>query len=322
MKKNLLFFSLFFLFQMSAIAQNSVKVKIHHKLGTNSFAFEEATTNNMGEDFQLTRLQYYISEIAIIHDQGTETYIQNTWLLADAGEATEVDLGIHDIDEIEGVSFSVGVGNHFNHSDPSLYPEDHPLAPKMPSMHWGWTSGYRFVALEGKGGSNLDQTIEIHALGDANYFRQTILYPVTPQDNEMVVHIDADYTRAIEDISIEAGLINHGSFNTAQKTLENFRDFVFSPTEEITSVQTIDEQQDFIVFPNPSTVGQSTIKLVTPTNDRYEVRVMDILGKTIRTISNLTGKEVVNLNLNQKGLFFVHLTQAGKTIATKKLLVQ
>ncbi len=322
MKKSLLFFSLLFLFQMGTIAQNTVKLKIHHKLATNSFAFEEATANNMSEDFQLTRLQYYLSEIAIVHDQGTETYIQDTWLLANAGEATELDLGSHDIDAIEGISFSVGVGGHFNNSDPALYPEDHPLAPKMPSMHWGWTSGYRFAVLEGKAGSNLDQTLEIHALGAANYFRQTILYPVTPQDNEMLIHIDADYTRALENISIEAGLINHGSFSTAKQMLENFRDFVFSPTEEITSVKTLNEQQDFIVFPNPSAAGQTTIKLATPTNDRYEVRVMDILGKTITTVPNLTANEVVNLNLEQSGLFFVHLTKGGKTITTKKLIVQ
>ncbi|MBK7304311.1 MAG: hypothetical protein IPI90_13940 [Saprospiraceae bacterium] len=26
---------------------------------------------------------------------------------------------------------------------------DSPLAFQDPSMHWGWTSGYRFIALEG-----------------------------------------------------------------------------------------------------------------------------------------------------------------------------
>ena len=78
-----------------------------------------------------------------------ETAIPNKWVLVNASEATEVDLGSHDVTNVEAVHFHIGVDSSVNHSDPASYPMGHPLAPVFPSMHWGWAAGYRFVAIEG-----------------------------------------------------------------------------------------------------------------------------------------------------------------------------
>ena len=42
-------------------------------------------------------------------------------------------------------------------------------------MHWGWTSGYRFVCAEGTAGASFNQTFELHGLGNTNYALQTIV---------------------------------------------------------------------------------------------------------------------------------------------------
>ena len=71
-------------------------------------------------------------------------------------------LGSHDITTLESVRFGVGRSEH-NHLDPSAYPGDHPLAPQLPSMHWGWASRYfhRF-GMEGWAGEGFLK-LQIHA---------------------------------------------------------------------------------------------------------------------------------------------------------------
>lgn len=72
------------------------------------------------------------------------------------------------VNKVEAITFSVGVEQAYNHLDPASFPPDDPLAPQNPEMHWGWVSGYRFAAVEGEAGPNLDQHFEIHSIGDAN----------------------------------------------------------------------------------------------------------------------------------------------------------
>ncbi|MDG1148649.1 MAG: hypothetical protein P8N52_10125, partial [Crocinitomicaceae bacterium] len=70
------------------------------------------------------------------------------------------------------------------------YPAGHPLSFQTPSMHWGWTSGYKFLLCDGKGDSNGDNTpntiFQLHDLGDANY--KNIQLPVV--GTNYASHID------------------------------------------------------------------------------------------------------------------------------------
>ena len=65
-------------------AQTQVNFTINHKLGNSSFAMDAPAKNNMDHDFKYTRVQYYIAEITLTHDGGTETKIDDTYLLVDA----------------------------------------------------------------------------------------------------------------------------------------------------------------------------------------------------------------------------------------------
>jgi cytochrome c peroxidase len=46
--------------------------------------------------------------------------------------------------------FAIGVGPDANHGDPAKLPADHALHPVSSGMHWGWATGYIFLALEGR----------------------------------------------------------------------------------------------------------------------------------------------------------------------------
>ena len=57
-------------FLLNLNAQKTVYLKIKHKLGDSTFALDKASKNNLAKDFKITRVDYYISSISIIHDGG------------------------------------------------------------------------------------------------------------------------------------------------------------------------------------------------------------------------------------------------------------
>jgi hypothetical protein len=314
----------FLMLSFSVFAQNTLQLNINHKLGTDAFAMNAAAQNNMSDDFNVTRLEYYISEITITHDGGTETSISNVYALVNASNTTTVDLGSQTITSVEGVNFYIGVDANSNHLDPASYQMSHPLAPKNPSMHWGWTAGYRFIAMEGKGGSSLNQTFELHGLGDVNYFKAVIPFTTaaTAVNNEIILDIDADYTRVLENISVNSGLIVHGENGAAKTALENMRDYVFTQSSTVSSTLDFSEVSSFTVFPNPTIDGITKLIVTTSEEMTYQVMVTDIVGKQVAFFNEVRSNTTLELNLENTGLYFVSLMKEGQAVLTEKLMVQ
>ena len=320
MKKlySLLFF-ISVLFTGSLFAQTNVYLQINHKLGMNPFAFNTAASNNMGNGFNVTRLQYYMAEITLIHDGGTETPVSNHWILADAGVQVNDSLGSFTITNLEGVRFGIGVEQSYNHLDPSSYPMSHPLAPKAPSMHWGWNAGYRFVCLEGNAGNGLSQLFQIHALGDNYYYTDTVTTAGVTMGGDLYIVLDADYEMALKDIDVSSGPITHGDFGEAIPLLQNFTSEVFSEgTFTVDREDLIANELDMTVFPNPTT--QSARIHVSGNRTNAEIVITDLMGKTVQHQKVSTNGELVTGNLDS-GLYFVNLLQNGTKVATQKLIV-
>jgi hypothetical protein len=320
--KNLLLFAItLFLLNSSSFAQNDVVLNIKHKLGDADFTLDTELTNNLGHSFKLTRLQYYISEISVIHDGGTETPIEDKYVLVKNGSLpTIVELGNHDIVEVEAISFHIGVDSAHNHLDPATYPTSHPLAPQNPSMHWGWIGGYRFLALEGNCGSNFDQPVNIHSLGDQNYFKTQVDLSATAENNEIMINIEADYLRGVDDIALDAEMIVHGDYGEAVTALENFRDYVFSPASSTTSVSDFEYITSFEIFPNP-TFGITTLKINAEQASNFDVIISDILGKQVQMIRAVANNSNIDFEIKDAGLYFVTLVKDGQQVVTKKLMV-
>lgn len=322
MKKTLLFFSAFFSVLLFAQAQNSATLNIHHKLANSDFAFEEGAKNNMGHDFNVNRLEYYMSSFSFIHDGGQETALDNSFhVLVDASESTEIDMGEHEITELEAIRFFIGVHPDYNHADPSGYQFGHPLAPTSPSMHWGWAAGYRFLAMEGYGGSSFSQLYQLHGLGDDNYFMVEVPLNLTAENGELIIDLDGDYTRALEDISVNSGVIVHGEIAEAKLALENFRDYVFSPSGVVSSTIEFDEVTGFNVFPNPSN-GETVVSLMATKDFDYQVSVTNMLGQEVQFFDGVKGNTHLEVQLNEAGIYWVSLMKEGQSIIQKKLIVQ
>ncbi|MBK7335009.1 MAG: hypothetical protein IPJ00_02100 [Saprospirales bacterium] len=105
---------------------------MHQKLGEQPFALDQTATAPGEYAFQVTRMQYYISEIKLIHDGGQVTPVTDLYLLVSAEKDDQFDLGSFALENIEGIEFSIGVDEAHNHLDPALYSTHHPLALHNP----------------------------------------------------------------------------------------------------------------------------------------------------------------------------------------------
>lgn len=306
------------------IAQNNITLEIVHRLNEADFQLNQEAQNNLQHKFSVSRLQYYISEINITHDGGQNTAFDSIWVLVNASVATEVALGSENITNVESISFSIGVDPAHNHQDPSVWPSSHPLALHNPSMHWGWASGYRFVAMEGDAGDNLDQSYEIHALGDANYFETTVEAEGVMDNGSLVVTLYADYAQAIRDIDLTSGLIMHGETGEAKDLLENFRDYVFSaddPADTTTGVRNVAGNLNISVAPNPATDGTIHIQVNGNQLHSMNIEVFDISGK--RVYSNVVRSTTGNLEITglTRGVYFLNAVREGDAPVTKKISI-
>lgn len=302
--------------------QTEITLSIQHTQGTAAFELGKTSTNNLNHQYKTDRLEYYISEISLIHDNGTETQIEDLYLLVDASETTSVSLGNFDVTNLEKVQFHIGVDSINNHGDPTLYHGTHPLSPQAPSMHWGWTAGYRFVAFEGYSGTNLNQQFQIHSLGDINYFTTVVDAEVSASNGTLDIILDADYSKALQDIEMNSGLIVHSDNLQARQLLENFRDYVFSSTtltntsnEEVSSIQ-------FNIFPNPTTdLATISIAQESIAGNNLSLRVLDSKGAILIESLYNSQNERIDFSSFPSGNYVIQLMSELEIIKSQQVIV-
>lgn len=301
-------------------AQQDVYLQINHKLGTEPFSFQTEAENGMGHKFKTSRLEYYISGIKLTYDGGQDTLLSETYFLANAGSAFTNFLGNFNFTALEAISFAIGVEDPTNHEDPAQYNAQHPLAPKNPSMHWGWAGGYRFVAFEGVAGPSLNQTLEIHALGDANYKWNNITTAGTVVDGKLIIALNADYIQMLNGISINSGLINHSETGEAATLIDNFQASVFSEGEVAnTSVETVHAANSMVLFPNPVGAGNSFQLATLNLTEGMRMSIYSVDGKLIsnQPIQNFN----TSVTIASPGLYTVVVEDSKNTVLRNKIVV-
>ena len=256
---------------------------------------------------------YYISKVKIVHDKGKVTSLDNLYILVDASKPTSINLGDLTIDSVEKIQFSIGVNTPQNNQDPTAWPEDHALAPKSPSMHWGWSAGYRFMVMEGTTGDGLNKMFQIHGLGNINYFQTEVATSATKEGNVINIALDADYTKVLKNIPLWNGVISHGETDESVTALQNCRDYVFSPAGQALSKPSINHSNEFVVFPNPSN-GSFEVKSYVNWDC---VKIVNQLGQTV-----FQGNNNSQLNISNPGVYFLHFEKEGQFLGTKLISIQ
>jgi hypothetical protein len=306
-----------------ASAQTNVTIHMAQFLDGVPFAYNQPAQSETGYSFKVSRLEYYISEIKLIHDGGIITPVTDLYFLVDPAIHSTLELGSWPVTSLEKIQFSIGVDSAHNHLDPSLYPNGHPLAPQDPSMHWGWTSGYRFIAFEGFAGADsnsLNNNYQIHTIGDENY--RVVLLDVIgeTQVDSMAVHIEAEYAYLLYGIDASSGLISHSSMGASNEIAENTRS-VFRAAEP-TGIVEPEVEGSFLILPNPAR-DFITSQYNLPGYEHFTFTVYDLAGRMISLKKLNSSNTSFLLETNwQSGMYIARIESSGKLLAYEKLVIE
>lgn len=301
-------------------AQTDVRFSINHLFNSNPFELNTTLTNSSQEEMDIIRLEYYISDVSLTHDGGQVTVVPDAYVLVNAEAGTNISLGNFPITNLESIEFGIGVSADVNHDDPTLYNSTHALAPKIPSMHWGWASGYRFIALEGNSGMNLGTDYEFHALGDANFQKQIVITSGVNSGSMLTVALDADYYNAFNSIPVSNGPIKHGeSYPECLQLIDNFKTSVF--TESMSAPVSIEENAsvDITLYPNPVS-DAFKVNLSANINSATTYKIVDQLGRIIKQDKWIKGQSISTLEFSN-GVYFIEIQSASHSIAKQSFIV-
>ena len=289
-------------------SQTAVALRIDHKVGQLEVGSPLNALTPSGELVDIDRLEYYLSMFTLVHDGGQETPIPMAYVLAD-GFADELhSLGsVSGVQNVESLKFHVGIDPDNNHADPASWPADHPLAPQVPSMHWGWAAGYRFVALEG---GTTNGTLEIHALGDDNHFSGEMEVAAVMENGVLVLDVEADVLGFFHLLTVGSGLINHGENEEAVLVCNNLADRVFRVPGAV-GVSVLDGAVLDIALVAIEQGAELSFGAACPAGTRVEL--LDILGRTVQQWNVAEGMERLRLTDVRPGAFLISVqTDKGR----------
>jgi len=306
---NLFLTAAFMLSFLFSYAQKAVYFQINQYIDNKPFTIGSEGINDLGNKFNITRLDYYISSIKLHHDNGITTNVTGKYIFVSKGDVVNELLGTYNITVLDSITFSIGVEETDNHADPTLWPANHPLAPKSPEMHWGWAAGYRFLAVEGKCGGNLQFNYELHSVGDELYNPTTLVTKGSDENGVLKINIDANYEHGFKGINMNKNVFVHGGTKEAKSIVINYNKNVFSPTEGTSGVHNF-EIGTLNIYPNPSIDGKVNVVLTEDQIIDSKILVRDVLGRVCHQILNpMLQNEVI---IDHTGFYTIELIQADR----------
>ncbi|MCB0693985.1 MAG: T9SS type A sorting domain-containing protein [Lewinellaceae bacterium] len=321
----------FFGAQLISAQTNEVQFTFNHHVNGEELKLNETLfTIWNGKTMRIDRAEFYLAEISLIGVGGGKTTLSDQYILADAGDPEMVwNIGNVNLDEIEGVEVHIGVDQAKNHLDPSTYQLGHPLGFQDPSMHWGWSAGYRFMAIEGYVDQNNDgipeSLFQYHNLGDNLYYTTSIDGEATADNGVLTVNIDVDYAKLFEGMTLIGNLIHHGSNSQNQKMLTN------ASTEDFLTISAISAQDDVVqnslsltATPNPAQGQILLAQDLDPAIGSVDLKVMNVMGQMVAYRQNVPAQGELQLDLDgwQTGTYFYGLYHNGRLIARSSFMVQ
>ncbi|MFN0035209.1 MAG: MbnP family protein [Saprospiraceae bacterium] len=318
-------------FAATTFAQtNHVVFSFDHKAGADPMVLNQTVFsiwNN--KKVKLSRAEFYISEAEIHHADNTMMPLTDKYLLVNANAPTsEFDLGAWPIEAAHGVTLHLGVPQAVNHLDPATYPPGHPLALHNPTMHWGWSAGYRFMVLEGKVDNNNDgvpeTAFEFHNLGDALYKTLELTGMKEAENGALHLHFVLDYAQLFKNLAMTGNLIQHGSASLNVTVMNNAatQNFVRMPTVSATH-EVLANSLNVKASPNPAG-AETLVEYALPAAGLLDLTLNNTLGQTLRRLTGLSASGSLRLETAAlpEGIYQYAFYENGKLLARKQLVVK
>ncbi len=183
-----------------------------------------------GTTTTFTGARMYISEITLLHEDGTTYSFEGDAITVPAKDADDNDithtvtdkvvLFKHDADmdthtigmapegRYTGMVFKVGIGGTNNRVDASQVPATHPMAKQTDlNNHWNWSAGYIYLRMDGQvdtdADGNTDESWEVH-LGRENFLTEVQLdreFELVA-DEHKELHVMVNYATFLADVDL------------------------------------------------------------------------------------------------------------------------
>ncbi len=132
--------------------KGSIKLEFDNMVGESDFVLNTGTyTNASSEQFSVTKLSYYISNIKLKNADGKEFVAPQSYHLVREEVASSQLITLNDIpaDDYTEISFTIGVDSLRNTMNASERTGDLDVGGVGADMYWMWNSGYIFFKMEG-----------------------------------------------------------------------------------------------------------------------------------------------------------------------------
>lgn len=132
----------------------TLTVQFHNVVGTEDVVLKDKLyTNAVGEQFNITFLQYYVSNVRLLRRDGSEYTVpqDESYFLVrqQVPETQKITLQNVPKGDYVGMSFVIGIDSLRSASDLSKRKGCLDVGGDGKDMYWAWNSGYIFVKMEG-----------------------------------------------------------------------------------------------------------------------------------------------------------------------------
>ncbi len=276
---------------------------------------------------KVDRFDYYLSNISLLKgDDLTEDAIPESYLLMtdNSNLLNKQDYTFNglDISDVRGIRVHIGIDPVKNHADPALNPISHPLALQSPSMHWGWSGGYRFLVIKGSVDKELDgnvnDTYAYEAVSDDFYESFDILFEV-PQNGTISINLDVHIDKLLENMNFSV-LTEHGAGTMVNAIMDNAAtNDVFVLNQSLLSIDEVNASS-MEIFPNPA----NATLFVTNSFGIRSIGLVNQLGQKVLMQEYMEGMDKVSLDLNdiKPGAYHVFCTDVNGKKTNKLVVIQ
>jgi len=304
MKNSIL--SLLLLLTCFVNGQNPLLLNFRFLNGNSTFSAVQAIQDLNGTYYKAQDIAFYISKLKITHDGGQVLDFQDSVFYVNK-RASLFDLGLQNVDLVESVDFQVGVPASLNHTDISAYPENHPLSFQIPSMHWGWVSGYIFLLIQGEADNNGDNITDVPfdllCLGDSNVQQVHVINTATilPDGTREILQ-EVNIDQWLRNVNLSILDVQHGSTGInadVMMNVQNYPVFTAPLNANVNEISNLIGEAFFLQNGKESSVSWKGMK------NLEKVELFDISGAKIDQFlsKEINGKWPVS-GLNS-GVYFV-----------------
>lgn len=142
--------------------KNQVTIEFDQYVGNEKLVLNTKTYKNAsGEDFTVSTLNFFVSNVALKKSDGTEVKFPDQYFLVRQADATSLKLSLKDVPAADytSIKYTIGVDSLKSVSDLSLRKGVlDPASYGNDGMYWSWNSGYIFFKIEGTSPASADPT--------------------------------------------------------------------------------------------------------------------------------------------------------------------